>query len=111
MQHSSSPDSDYSGLMVQQHGGQGTSSKPSQHPPKRRLSFSSNLLPQGEIITPRSHHTSQLEHLFHAGLEPDSFTYANIGSEGGKLSLPDWGVSLLVPRGALEPGYIEEVHM
>ena len=58
-----------------------------------------------------SHHTSQLEHLFHLGLEPDSFTYANIGSEGGKLTLPDWGVSLLVPRGALEPGYIEEVHM
>ena len=58
-----------------------------------------------------SHHISQLEHLFHAGLEPDSFTYANIGSEGGKLTLPDWGVSLLVPRGALEPGYVEEVHM
>ena len=23
--------------------------------------------------------------------------------------MPDWGVSLLVPRGALEPGYLEEV--
>ena len=60
---------------------------------------------------PTTHHTTQLENLFHAGLEPDSFTYANIGSEGGKLTLPDWGVSLLVPRGALEPGYVEEVHM
>ena len=47
--------------------------------------------------------------MFHPGLEPDSFTYANLGSEGGKLTLPDWGVSLLVPRGALEPGYLEEV--
>ena len=43
------------------------------------------------------------------GLEPDSFTYGSIGSEGGKLNLPDCGVSLLVPRGALEPGYLEEV--
>jgi hypothetical protein len=25
--------------------------------------------------------------------------------------LPDWGVSLLVPRGALEPGYLEEVFL
>ena len=46
---------------------------------------------------------------FPPGLEPDSFTYASIGSEGGKLTLADWGVSLLVPKGALDPGYLEEV--
>ena len=55
------------------------------------------------------HRTHREHRYFHPGLEPDSFTYASIGSEGGKLTLPDWGVSLLVPRGALEPGYLEEV--
>ena len=27
------------------------------------------------------------------------------------MSLPDWGVSLLIPEGALDPGYTEEVFL
>ena len=51
----------------------------------------------------------------------------SVGAEGGRLTLPEWGVrcilllvhtiltpaspSLLVPQGALEPGYREEVFL
>ena len=34
-----------------------------------------------------------------------------MGAEGGRLSLPDWGVSLLVPKDALQPGYMEDVFL
>ena len=32
-------------------------------------------------------------------------------STGCKLSLPEWGVSLLIPEGALDHGYTEEVFL
>jgi hypothetical protein len=45
------------------------------------------------------------------GIDPDSFTFATVSHTGCKLSLPEWGVSLLVPPGALDSGYMEEVFL
>ena len=44
-------------------------------------------------------------------LAPDSFTVASVTHTGARLALPGWGVALLVPPGALEPGYTEEVFL
>ena len=35
----------------------------------------------------------------------------NFSTTGCKLSLLEWGVSLLIPEGALDPGYTEEVFL
>ena len=44
-------------------------------------------------------------------LTPDNFCVATITHTGGKLSLPGWGVSLLIPPGALDTGFVEEVFL
>ena len=44
-------------------------------------------------------------------LTPDNFTVASVTHTGAKLSLPGWGVSLLIPPGALDNGFVEEVFL
>ena len=44
-------------------------------------------------------------------LTPDNFTVATVTHTGAKLSLPGWGVSLLIPPGALDTGFVEEVFL
>lgn len=78
----SSLGSDFSGL---------ASTIPPSEMPSHRHSLSSAVLPPG--------------------IDPDSFTFATVSHTGCKLSLPEWGVSLLVPPGALDSGYMEEVFL
>ena len=44
-------------------------------------------------------------------LTPDNFTVATVSHTGARLSLPGWGVSLLIPPGALDTGFVEEVFL
>lgn len=44
-------------------------------------------------------------------LTPENFTVASVTHTGAKLSLPGWGVSLLIPPGALDTGFVEEVFL
>ena len=44
-------------------------------------------------------------------LTPDNFTVASVTHTGAKLTLPGWGVSLLIPPGALDTGFVEEVFL
>ena len=44
-------------------------------------------------------------------LTPDNFTVASVSHTGARLSLPGWGVSLLLPPGALDNGFVEEVFL
>ena len=43
--------------------------------------------------------------------DPDSFTHCRVSEEGGRLELARWGVSLLVPAGALDPDYTEDLFL
>ena len=44
-------------------------------------------------------------------LDPDSFTFASVTHAGTVLTLPDLGVTLTIPEGALEKGFTEEVFL
>ena len=44
-------------------------------------------------------------------LDPDSFTFASVTHSGAVLTLPDLGVTLTVPEGALDKGFTEEVFL
>ena len=44
-------------------------------------------------------------------LTPDNFSVASVTHTGARLSLPGWGVSLLIPPGALDTGFVEEVFL
>ena len=44
-------------------------------------------------------------------LTPDNFTVASVSHTGCKLSLPTWGVSLVIPPQALDTGFVEEVFL
>lgn len=43
--------------------------------------------------------------------DPESFTFATVTSAGKHITLPDLGVSLNIPEGALDKGYSEEVFL
>ena len=44
-------------------------------------------------------------------LDPDSFTFASVSHAGTQLTLPDLGVTLTIPEGALDKGFTEEVFL
>ena len=44
-------------------------------------------------------------------LTPDNFTVASVTHTGCRLSLPTWGVSLVIPPQALHTGFVEEVFL
>lgn len=44
-------------------------------------------------------------------LDPDCFTFASVGYAGKILSLPEQGVTLTIPEGALEQGFTEEIFL
>jgi netrin receptor unc-5 len=46
-----------------------------------------------------------------AALDPDSFTFATVTSDGHTVALPEHGVSLTIPEGAVDPGFAEEVFL
>eukprot|EP00095_Tigriopus_kingsejongensis_P005260 maker-scaffold498_size154992-snap-gene-0.18 protein:Tk05260 transcript:maker-scaffold498_size154992-snap-gene-0.18-mRNA-1 annotation:"netrin receptor unc5b-like" len=44
-------------------------------------------------------------------LDPDCFTFATVGQAGKVLSLPEQGISLTIPEGALDQGFTEEIFL
>ena len=58
-----------------------------------------------EIALPASLSLPQLQ------LTPDNFTVASVSHSGCRLSLPTWGVSLVIPPQALDTGFVEEVFL
>lgn len=44
-------------------------------------------------------------------LDPDSFTFASVTHAGQTITLPDLGVTLTIPEGALDKGFTEEVFL
>lgn len=45
------------------------------------------------------------------GLDPDCLAWRSMGSQGGRLSLPESGVQLTVPEGALPRGHKETIYI
>lgn len=58
-----------------------------------------------------SHMDSYRQSLSSYSLDPDSFTFASVTHTGQVVSLPDLGVTLTIPEGALDKGYTEEVFL
>ena len=58
-----------------------------------------------EVALPASLSLPQLQ------LTPDNFTVASVSHSGCRLSLPTWGVSLVIPPQALDTGFVEEVFL
>ncbi len=46
-----------------------------------------------------------------SGVDPESFTFATVTSEGSTVALPEHGVSLTIPEGAVDVGFAEEVFL
>eukprot|EP00096_Caligus_rogercresseyi_P015913 TRINITY_DN8405_c0_g1_i1.p1 TRINITY_DN8405_c0_g1~~TRINITY_DN8405_c0_g1_i1.p1 ORF type:complete len:1047 (+),score=257.57 TRINITY_DN8405_c0_g1_i1:141-3281(+) len=44
-------------------------------------------------------------------LDPESFTYASVTSNGSVISLENLGITLTIPEGALDKGYKEEIFL
>ena len=55
--------------------------------------------------------TSYRQSLSSCSLDPDSFTFASVGYAGAVVTLPDLGVTLTIPEGALDRGYTEEIFL
>ena len=62
-------------------------------------------LSSSEVPLPASLSLPQLQ------LTPDNFTVCSVSHSGCRLSLPTWGVSLVIPPGALDTGFVEEVFL
>ncbi|XP_014284948.1 netrin receptor UNC5B isoform X2 [Halyomorpha halys] len=45
------------------------------------------------------------------GLDPDCLAWRSMGTNGGRLSLPDSGISLTIPEGALARGRKEDIYV
>ena len=44
-------------------------------------------------------------------IDTDAVTWSTFDHRGGRLTLPESGVSLLIPEGAIMPGHTEEIYM
>jgi hypothetical protein len=55
--------------------------------------------------------TSYRQSLSSCSLDPDSFTFSSVGFAGSVVTLPDLGVTLTIPEGALDRGYTEEIFL
>ena len=44
-------------------------------------------------------------------IDTDAVTWSTFDHRGGRLTLPESGVSLLIPEGAIRPGQTEEIYM
>ena len=45
------------------------------------------------------------------GINPDTFTFSEVSHYGSSLAMPELGVHMAIPEGALDKGYTEEVFL